>query len=70
MGSYKDNIQDCIKKGRFTVSKSKQNRKLSDEKVADILYHYLKGVKQKELAKRYNVTPQTISAVITGKSWL
>lgn len=47
-------------------------RKLTDAQVRGIRDIYTEGfggVSQRELAAEYGVTPSTISAIVTGKTW-
>ncbi len=54
--------------GTFVVPKGK----LTERQVADILETYVPGDRLRggrALAKKYDVSPQTISSLLRGKSW-
>lgn len=63
VGTQKDNMQDCVKRGRHSkppVFKGEANHKtkLTEEDVAFILKSKLRSI---ELAKMFGVTPQAIN---------
>lgn len=65
-GSQWDNVQDCIKRGRFVKPRIGENHpmhKLTDEQVKDIRQSPLL---QRTLAKKYQVHPGTISKIKGG----
>lgn len=74
VGTGKDNVHDCIKKGRWIVVRG-QDRSfavLTNEDVAKIRSSYIKYSKSHNIysfARIYNVSPTTIHAVLTGRSW-
>jgi len=79
LGTYKDNIQDAIKKGRFGTHFVKgelhMNAKLKDKAVKEIRKLYGKGrygkgeFTQQELSKRFNVSQLAINFVVRRKTW-
>ena len=68
VGTTKDNIHDCINKGR--AKRGRVGRpKLSREQVSEIRSgpkHYGSGIK---LARKYGVTQATICEIRAGRSW-
>lgn len=68
IGSRKDNMQDCQKKGR-TARGSKLSKKLKDEDVIQIRKLYQNGIKNKELAKKFGVTHSNIRKIVTKETW-
>lgn len=68
-GTRTDNMQDASRKGRTTRGVRSASAKLTNEKAADIRREYAAGVQGKELAKKYNVSPATISGVVNGHRW-
>ena len=70
IGTAFDNTQDCINKGRFSQNGSTNaDAVFSKEEVLEIKNLCKQGVKQKEVAKKFNVVPATISRIITGISY-
>ena len=63
LGSYSDNAIDMVKKGRSSAAI------LDINKVKYIKDSLCEGVSQKELAKMFNVKPQTISEIERNKTW-
>lgn len=63
LGTYQDNILDCIRKGRNLTDYSKRSY-LSDEQVDEIRNDPRSGFK---LAKIYGVHPQNIHRIKSGK---
>lgn len=75
IGTQKDNIQDCIKRGRwgYPVSHASKHKgikhpkcKLTEEQVLEI---YSDSRKNTIMAKKYNINQATISKIKKGKSW-
>lgn len=60
LGSGRDNMQDCLRKGRFTQAYKPRNRVLSESDVRRIRELCAKGVSQAVLAKEYGVHRNTI----------
>lgn len=79
VGTYKDNVQDSLKKGRMntnlakiTYRKGERNQAavLTEEQVAEIRDLYLTGdFKQIDLAKQFGVGQAQISRIIRKTSW-
>lgn len=76
-GTQKDNVRDCIRKGRFkkvpNEEKARGERvsssKLKIHEVIDIKRKIQLGMKNPELAKIYNVTDKNISCIRLEKTW-
>lgn len=70
VGTYTDNLQDCIKKGRYRqfhpCGSALGYTKLCE---ADIPKIRLSNESHRKLAKKYNVTPSTIGAVKKRITW-
>ncbi len=71
-GTYKDNTQDMIAKGRAgfhkIIGKNNGNAKLSNQEVYEILEKYdRKKGNAPQLAKEYNVTPSLIYMILSGQ---
>ena len=71
IGTQKDNIQDCIQKGRRANRKGEQNpnAKLTEYQAQKIRELYQLGISQEELAKMFNVARRTIYNVRKNISW-
>lgn len=72
-GTYTDNLNDALSKGRHSVPDTPDNRgsnhgmsKLTEEAVKRI---YLDSRPRKEVANEFNVSVQTVSDIRGGKSW-
>lgn len=76
-GTMKDNVQDCINKGRFKrvpdEAKAKGEKaggsKLKELEVIEIKKLILSGIGNTEIARLYNVTHGNISAIRCGHTW-
>lgn len=70
LGTYADNNRDAARKGRSYAAQGSKNgsAKLIEHDVADIL-RAVKSQNQKEIAKRFKVSPMTISNIVNGRSW-
>lgn len=66
LGTQQDNIRDMINKGRH-----KSRRLLNDVQVKEIklLYEQNPQVRKSEIAKLYNVSPDVIYKLLSGKSY-
>jgi lambda repressor-like predicted transcriptional regulator len=68
-GTQKDNINDCIERGRFVRGSKNGLAKLTDKKVAKILKLRAAGVSLSDLSNRFGVIEAQICAITTGRSW-
>lgn len=60
-GTYKENMQDAVNKGRMTSGEDHPSAKLTDDDVKEIRQRYEEGdVTHQELADEYGVTKQAI----------
>lgn len=68
LGTSKDNVADCISKGRRANLRGERhaNSKLTD---ADVIAIRSSGEMQKVLAERYDVHQTVISSVQTRRAW-
>jgi hypothetical protein len=79
LGTPQDNIRDSIRKGRFPgVIVNRKNlargermntAKLTEIQIKRIRAEYLKGCLQSEISRKYGVNQQSISGIVTGKTW-
>lgn len=70
VGSRKDNMRDCLLKGRFAHGSKHKNAKLNEQAIVEIIQSYDNGFKnQRELAEQFGVTQTLIGRIVRGKSW-
>lgn len=71
LGTLRDNTKDMIQKGRHGDSKGEKNgrSKLTEKDVIEIKTLLLQGTLVKEVAKIYQVIPNTISRIKQGHLW-
>lgn len=73
LGTSSDNQKDAFIKGRHKPPPSKGEKngfaKLDEEKVQIIRDLHDGGFSNKEIAKYFDVTPENISSILTGKTW-
>lgn len=69
LGSRKDNMQDCLKKGRFIIGSKHKHAKLTEDVVREARLLKIEGTTYDVLEKKYNVNRMTLHAAITGKTW-
>lgn len=70
LGTYQDNSQDMVNRGRSTRGERNKHAKLTAEDVMAIRNTYASGgYLQKELAAKYGVTLATINDILKRRSW-
>jgi hypothetical protein len=71
LGTNKDNVRDCISKGRFRLGRGSRQRcaKLTEADIPAIRELLAAGNSQREVAKQYGVTQATISPIAIGRTW-
>lgn len=74
LGSYSDNVQDCLQKGRFVVGARRRgeecNRaKITEGHVREIRELRQQGLLQREIAARLGTTREIVSSVLRGATW-
>lgn len=69
VGTNATNTQDKFKRNRFVPSKGEDNGsvKLTEKEVKEIRNSV--GLKQIDLAKKYNISQSQVSSILTKKSW-
>jgi hypothetical protein len=70
-GTRKDNMNDCIDKGRFPFENLKKRHKLTVDEVLEIRTIYLhdNAPSRSQVAKEYGVARTTINAVVNRRTW-
>jgi hypothetical protein len=71
LGTQRENIADRTAKGRSSgpLGGRKRTDKVTRQDVIEIRKLQAQGVTQKDLAKRYNVTPTAISLIVSRINW-
>ena len=69
LGTQKDNMADCINKGRKAIGSDVGLSKLTESQVLEIRTLIQKGIIQREIAKDFGVHYATISDINTGRTW-
>lgn len=72
LGDYRDNINDCLDKGRYPVRSGETHptAKLTYDDVAAIRQKLSKGASQRALAAEYGVTRFNIMHIKHGRTWV
>ena len=69
IGSQKENMEDCVAKGRIAKGSRQGNAKLTEDQVIEIRRMFAEGAKLREVAKLYNMSTQNASDIKTRNSW-
>ena len=75
LGTLKDNMQDCIKKGRFYFRSKDQNgirnpyAKMTPESVSELRRLYSEGWTRKELAEKFGIHQTNAWYIIQRRTW-
>ena len=72
LGTQSDNMQDCMKKGRFNRAKGMRQgkAKLTDKDVLNIRKEYIpQKISRRVLAEKYRVSSSCIQAIVERRSW-
>jgi len=70
IGTYQDNTDDMMKKGRCAVIGSNcKKSKLTDEKVIQIRKLKQSGISHSKIASLYGIHFTTVSDIVRGKIW-
>jgi hypothetical protein len=74
VGTHKQNIHDCIEKGRNSqpprrIGQDHPNAKLTEAKVREMLRLKREGLSIPKIAAAHNVNRTTVKRILAGKSW-
>jgi len=71
LGTVKDNIHDCIKKGRRASTKGElnANAKITDYQAKKIRELSQLGLSKEELAKMFNISRRSIYNIVNNVTW-
>jgi len=69
LGTHKDNMIDMTRKTRQAYGENHSQNKLTDKQVIEIRSQVKKRGDQARLARKFNVSEETISSVFLRKTW-
>jgi hypothetical protein len=69
VGTTKDNVRDCIEKGRKKFGRNPKHRLLTKEIAVQIREDHKQGMSYVELQEKYTQSKQQISRVVRGDIW-
>lgn len=74
LGTYKDNTQDCIRKGRDSHHNPPKGErqhlaKLTEANVREIRAEYAAGISIKELTAKYGLVKSSMTSVVKRQTW-
>lgn len=70
LGTLQDNHRDMMQKGRNARGESHGHTTLTEEQVRAIRARYAAGgISQRQLAREYRVSPDTLSSIVRRKLW-
>lgn len=70
-GTLRQNVQDMLQRGRHVPPQGEKNgnAKLNEENIREIRTLLQTGLSGSEIARRFSVSPMTISFIKTGNRW-
>jgi len=74
LGSYSDNTQDCIRKGRFVIGDRPRGEACNKAKLTEVDVRKIRelssdGFQQRDIAEQLQVSQSAISCVLRGRTW-
>jgi hypothetical protein len=69
LGTGKDNMKDCSRKGRIDRGKKRYNAVLDDDIVREIRKLRQRGATYPEIMKRFDVGKSQVSGIVRGTRW-
>lgn len=69
LGTHKENARDMINKGRRKLTRNPKHKFLDRIIVENMRKDYLEGMKQAQIASKYDFSRQQVSRVVTHKIW-
>ena len=67
LGTQKENINDCRKKGRMSVGEHRPSSKLKE---ADVIYIFTNKTEAKRfIARKFKITPKAVRDIKNGVTW-
>jgi hypothetical protein len=68
-GTHHDNMLDIDKHGRRRRGENVPMAKTTNQQVLEMVSLCNQGMRQKDVAKKYGVSPITVSRIVTGRKW-
>lgn len=71
LGTHKDNVDDCVRKGRRTILRGEDHyqQKMNKAQVLEIRRRVAAGEVQRRLAKEFGIHQVTVSEIVRRKIW-
>lgn len=69
LGSMKDNTKDMLEKGRGAVGTRSIHAKVTEDDVLQMRIMSSEGASTAEIARRFGLTPGTVSVAVRGLKW-
>lgn len=69
LGTSKENMQDCVQKGRLAKGEASGCAKLTETNVIEIRVMRLSGKTQKSIADHFGISYGHVSKIISGMHW-
>jgi hypothetical protein len=69
LGTDADNLADMAAKGRSAWGEKNHHAKLTRDEVQEIRAMSRRGVLQRDIAARFNISRATVGDIIRGRSW-
>lgn len=74
LGTARDNIRDCITKGRFkflrpSLGVTNCNAKLTPERVIELRHRYARGETLSSLSRSFKMARSSLRWAVNGRSW-
>lgn len=68
-GTQKQNVDDCVNKGRKPKGSNHWKHKLTEELVAELRRDWENGMGCRKLARKYGISLTNVKLIQTGKAW-
>ncbi len=69
IGTYKNNMEDCVERGRIANGEAQGLSVMTEEKVRELRVRVAAGEKQMYLAPEYGICQATVSQIIRRVTW-
>lgn len=67
--THRENIRHAVRLGLIKSGEDSHSAKLTASDVLEIRRLYTEGIRECDLARKYDVRPSNINAIVTRKSW-
>lgn len=69
LGSKTENMQDALKKGRFSLGENHYQNKLSEKQVKEIRKEREKGRSYIDIGKEYGISQESVYDIVKRRTW-